>query len=88
MVALDALGVLSSYSKVFDLGLYRSKRTQYLGWILYDALKIKSVHAIEIVREGRKMKGFFPYSAYMFAIARGAENLFRKWTKCKKLNNN
>ncbi|MBJ6984224.1 hypothetical protein [Luteimonas sp. MC1750] len=78
MVALDALGLLDSYSQVFDLVLYRSERTSNLGRILYDAMKLKSAHAMEIVSEGKNRPGFIPPQAYGYAAMRGFRNLLRK----------
>ena len=78
MAAMDAIGVLDSYSEIFDLALYRAERKKNLGWILYDAHKLKSAHAIEILREGRKRPGFLPRQAYGYAAMRGSKNLIRK----------
>lgn len=78
MVAMDALGVLNNYSHVFDLEIYSSERARYLGWIIYDAKKLKSSHAIEILLEGQKTPGFIPMQAYGYALSRGQKNLMRK----------
>lgn len=78
MVAMDALGVLNDYSHVFDLEVYNSERMKYLGWIVYDAKKLKSSHAIEIIKEGQKNPGFIPLQAYSYAFSRGSKNLIRK----------
>lgn len=78
MVAMDALGVLNNYSHVFDLDIYNSERMRYLGWIIYDAKKLKSSHAIEILLEGQKTPGFIPMQAYGYAFSRGRKNLMRK----------
>lgn len=78
MVALDLIGSLDAYVAVFNLELYRAERSRYLGWILYDALKLKSAHAIEIVRDSRERPGFFPPAAYWHAFRRGVSNLVRR----------
>ncbi len=78
MVAMDALGVLDNYSEVFDLELYAAKRLEYLGWILYDAKKLKSTHAIETIQEGNKSSRFIPLQAYPYALSRGKRNLVSK----------
>ena len=78
MVAMETLGVLNEYSQVFDLDIYRSERMKYLGWILYDAKKLKSSHAIEIIRKGQKISGFITLKAYPYALYRGSKNLMWK----------
>lgn len=83
MVAMDALGVLDNYADVFDLELYASNRSKYLGWILYDAKKLKSAHAIETIQEGEKTPGFIPLQAYPYALSRGRKNLMIKLKNIK-----
>lgn len=83
MAAMDALGVLENYSEVFDLELYNSKRAEYLGWILYDAKKLNSAHAIETIQEGEKTPGFIPLQAYPYALSRGRKNLMVKLKNMK-----
>lgn len=78
MVAMDTLGVLNEYSSVFDLEIYEANRTEYLGWILYDAKKLKSVHAIEIIQKAQNISGFIPFKAYRYALERGKRNMIRK----------
>lgn len=84
MVAMDALGVLDNYSDMFELELYHSERPKYLGWILYDAKKLKSSHALEIIREGQMVPGFFPLKAYKYAFSKGSKNLMRKLQNRRK----
>lgn len=83
MAAMDALGVLDDYSQVFDLELYKAHRTEYLGWILYDAKKLKSSHAIEIIQQGQKSAGFIPLQSYPYALNRGKKNLIQKFQRRK-----
>lgn len=83
MAALDVLGALDRYSGVFDLDRYRSERSRYLGWIIYDAMKLRSAHAIEIVREAKGRHGCFPVQAYGHAFLRGVRNGFRKLKRGK-----
>lgn len=78
MVAMDAIGVLDEYSNVFDLDLYHMERLKHLGRIIYDAKKLKSSHAVEILREGQKISGFIPLRAYQYAFSRGKRNLVSK----------
>lgn len=85
MVALDALGVLDLYSRVFDIHLYKSERSRYLGRVLYDAIKLKNLHAIEIVKEAKKKQNFFPIAAYWYAFDNGLSNVWKKMqNKIKK----
>lgn len=78
LVALDVLGKLDSFSSVFDLDVYESQRDFNLGWMLYDAKKLRSVHAIEILREGFDKPDFITAPAYGHALKRGLENGLRK----------
>lgn len=78
MVAMDALGVLDEYSHVFDLAIYKQERATYLGWILYDAKRINSPHAIEIIEKAQESPGFIPLQSYYYALERGRKNLMRK----------
>lgn len=84
VVAMDALGVLDKYSHVFDLEIYKQERASYLGWVLYDAKKLKSSHALEIIREGQMVPGFFPLKAYKYAFSKGSKNLMRKLQNRRK----
>lgn len=78
MAAMDVIGVLDEYANVFDLDLYHMERSKHLGRIVYDAKKLKSSHAVEIIREGQKVPGFIPLKAYQYAFSRGRKNLILK----------
>lgn len=84
MTALDALGVLHAYSEVFDLNLYKSNRHQYLGQIIYDAKKLKSTHALEIIEAGKNRDQFLSWQTYYYAIYCGLSNLKKKLYKNRR----
>ncbi|WP_165942162.1 polysaccharide pyruvyl transferase family protein [Luteimonas arsenica] len=44
----------------------------------YDSLQLRGTHELEILREGRKVPGFFSPETYWYAFQRGPRNLFRK----------
>lgn len=87
MTALDALDALDAYSEVFDLKLYGSKKHQYLGQIIYDAKKLKSTHALEILQAGKNKSQFLSWQSHYYAIYRGLSNLKKKIYKNTKKNN-
>ncbi|WP_256842949.1 hypothetical protein [Ornithinimicrobium cryptoxanthini] len=72
LVALDASGLLETYSEVFDLEQYRLERSKNLGWMLFLAWRGRDPHATEVVEMGKRQSGFFDPSAYRHALRRGA----------------
>lgn len=78
LAAIDALGMLDAFSRVFDIDCYSKRRSANLGWMVYASKRLKDVHASEILQQGKGRAGFIPPTAYWFAFMRGAHGVMRK----------
>ena len=84
MAALDILGILSRYNKVFEVNKFNENRALCWGKIRYKSFRTKRALTTELIKMAKKYKYRIPFSSYFWKFGIGVNNQLKKFKRNNK----
>ena len=68
LLMLDALGIVDDFKEVFDVGMYKRKRSWYMRWLVWNVLTSKEENALGLRMAYQILKKDVPMSSWIEAL--------------------